>query len=111
MLAGAESARADRPNARSFYMRTLRVAEDQMVVRDGPYRWVSAGRRRRSPAVARLAKPSQNAIVASSIVAVMLGAYTRRIATEGALLVDHLGAAHRDDMHQTSRILPGIYCM
>ena len=95
-----------------FYTRTLRVAEDQMVVRDGPYRWV-----RRPGYAADLLlwlawpKPSQNAMVASSIVAVMLGAYTRRIATEEALLVDHLGAAHRDDMHQTSRILPGIYCM
>jgi protein-S-isoprenylcysteine O-methyltransferase Ste14 len=44
-----------------------------------------------------------------SIVAVMLGAYTRRIAAEEAMLVDHLGAAYRDYMHQTSRILPRVY--
>jgi len=93
-----------------FYTRTLRVAEDQTVVRDGPYRWV------RHPGYAAdlllwlgFGLASQNAIVAPSVVAVMFGAYTRRIAAEEAMLVDHFGAAYRDYMHQTSRILPRVF--
>jgi protein-S-isoprenylcysteine O-methyltransferase Ste14 len=93
-----------------FYTRTLRVAEDQQVVREGPYRWV------RHPGYAAdlvmwlgFGLASRNALVGGSIVLVMLTAYVRRIAAEEAMLAVHLGGAYRDYMRETSRLLPRVY--
>jgi protein-S-isoprenylcysteine O-methyltransferase Ste14 len=52
---------------------------------------------------------SRNGLVGGSIVLVMLSAYMRRVAAEEVMLVVHLGAACRDDMRETSRLLPGVY--
>jgi protein-S-isoprenylcysteine O-methyltransferase Ste14 len=52
---------------------------------------------------------TRNALVAVTIVLAMLTAYTRRIVAEEAMLVDHLGAAYQDYIHETFRLLPGVY--
>jgi protein-S-isoprenylcysteine O-methyltransferase Ste14 len=95
----------------AFIVAERRLRRDEAArTLNGPYRWV------RHPGYAadlllwlRFGLASQHAIVASSIVAVMLDAYSHRIAAEEAMLIDYLGAAYRDYMDQTSRILPGVY--
>ncbi len=93
-----------------YYTRTLKVAPDQPVVRDGPYQivrhpgyladlvlWIGFG----------LAIGSQ--WLTALITASMAVAYGRRIAAEEALLVESLGDAYRTYQRHTWRLLPPIY--
>ena len=93
-----------------FYTRTLRVFEDQPVVRSGPYR------RLRHPGYAAdlllwlgFGLASGNAIVALCIELPMLTAYHRRIAAQEAMLLEKLGEPYREYVQQTWRMLPPVY--
>lgn len=93
-----------------FYTRTLRVAEDQTVVRSGPYRLV------RHPGYAAdllqwlgFGLASRNAIVAAMIGLVMSLAYARRIQVEEAMLARQLGDPYRVYMQETWRLVPSLY--
>ena len=93
-----------------FYTRTLRVAQGQSVITDGPYRWV------RHPGYAAdivvwlgFGLAAANLLVAAVIVAAMLAVYTRRIAAEEAMLKEELGEAYAEYMRQTACLLPGVY--
>jgi protein-S-isoprenylcysteine O-methyltransferase Ste14 len=93
-----------------FYTRTLRVADDQTVVRRGPYRVV------RHPGYAAdlllwlgFGLASRNAVVAMCIDLVMAVAYARRIQAEEAMLVEQLGDAYWEYQQATWRVVPLVY--
>lgn len=93
-----------------FFTRTLRVSEEQHVVRDGPYRvmrhpgylgdillWVGA-------ALATL-----NWVAFACLTLAALAAYGYRIHVEEAMLRETLGEPYRAYMAQTRRLIPFIY--
>jgi protein-S-isoprenylcysteine O-methyltransferase Ste14 len=93
-----------------YYTRTLRVAEQQTVVDEGPYRlirhpgyagvvalWIGAG------------LATGNVIVTLVIAALMFAAYAYRIQAEEAMLVATLGQPYRDYQARTKRLIPFIY--
>ncbi len=93
-----------------FYTRTLRVADDQTVVRDGPYRLL------RHPGYAAdmllwlgFGLASRNVVVAACVNLSMAIAYARRIQAEEAMLVEQLGDAYRDYQRATWRVVPLVY--
>jgi protein-S-isoprenylcysteine O-methyltransferase Ste14 len=93
-----------------FYTSTLRLAKDQQIVREGPYRlvrhpgysgmlllWVGAG------------LASQNWLVAEIILTLMSIAYTYRIRSEESILLTAFGEKYRDYMASTWRLVPWIF--
>jgi protein-S-isoprenylcysteine O-methyltransferase Ste14 len=93
-----------------FYTRTLVTADDQTVVKSGPYRlirhpgylgslltWVGAS--------LVLAPPTAAALIAI----ILLFAYVRRIRNEEIMLLDRLGQAYTTYSLGTWRLLPLIY--
>jgi protein-S-isoprenylcysteine O-methyltransferase Ste14 len=93
-----------------FYTRTLRITSGHVLVHSGPYRlvrhpgyladlvmWVGFG----------LASASWLATV--GVAAAMAYAYSRRIRSEEAMLVDSLGEPYREYMRTTWRLIPGVY--
>jgi protein-S-isoprenylcysteine O-methyltransferase Ste14 len=93
-----------------FYTSTLRLAEDQQIVKEGPYRlvrhpgyagvlllWVGAG------------LASQNWLAAGIIVTLMSGAYAYRIRSEESMLQMAFGAHYRDYMQSTWRLVPWVF--
>ncbi len=93
-----------------FYTRTLRIAADQHVVQSGPYAVV-----RHPGYLADLVMwlgfglCSGSWLVASTITAVMVRAYARRIHAEEAMLCLALGEAYERYSERTSRLVPGLY--
>jgi protein-S-isoprenylcysteine O-methyltransferase Ste14 len=93
-----------------FYTRTLRVAELQTVVDQGPYQLI------RHPGyagdlalriVAGLA--TDNLPITLVIAAVMFAAYSYRIQVEEQMLVATLGQPYRDYQARTRRLIPFVY--
>lgn len=93
-----------------FYTRTLQVAGDQVVVRDGPYllvrhpgylgvllMWVGFG------------LSAANWLATALVGATMTYAYLRRIHSEETMLLADLGEPYREYMETTWRLLPGVY--
>ena len=93
-----------------FYTSTLRLAEDQQIVRAGPYRllrhpgyggvlllWVGAG------------LASQNWAVAALILSLMSVAYAYRIKSEESMLQTAFGDQYRSYMRSTWRLVPWVF--
>jgi protein-S-isoprenylcysteine O-methyltransferase len=93
-----------------FYTRTLRVADDQVIVERGPYRmirhpgysadllmWLGAG-------IATV-----NWMATTVLTLVMLGAYGYRIHCEEAMLLATLGPRYQTYWERTWRLLPFVY--
>jgi protein-S-isoprenylcysteine O-methyltransferase len=93
-----------------FYTSTLRLAEDQQIVRAGPYRlvrhpgyggvlllWVGAG------------LASQNWAVAAIILSLMSVAYAYRIKSEESMLRTAFGEQYRSYMQSTWRLVPWVF--
>jgi protein-S-isoprenylcysteine O-methyltransferase Ste14 len=93
-----------------FFTRTLRVAAEQRVVSEGPYRVV------RHPGYlgdillwTGAALATLNWIVFIGLTLAALGAYSYRIRVEEAMLRQTLGEPYRAYMARTWRLLPPIY--
>jgi protein-S-isoprenylcysteine O-methyltransferase len=93
-----------------FYTSTLRLAEDQQVVKAGPYRlvrhpgyagvlwlWVGAG------------LASQNWLVAGTIVILLSVAYAYRIRSEEAMLLTAFGEKYRSYIQSSWRLVPWLF--
>ncbi len=93
-----------------FYTRTLRVAENQSVVQQGPYRyirhpgylgtilmWVGAG------------LATGNGLVSVLILVVMASVYHFRIQAEEVMLVERLGQPYAAYQARTWKLMPGVY--
>lgn len=92
-----------------FYTRTLRVTEQQSIVRAGPYHfirhpgylgsiWIWSG----------VAASTQNGIVLGIILIVMFGVYIYRIQTEEKMLVE-TNADYIEYRKHTWRLIPLVY--
>lgn len=92
------------------YTRTLRVAQDQHIIQDGPYRvvrhpgylgtllvWVGA------------AVALGNGIAVAIVGGLLLRAYARRIQAEERMLVDTFGDEYRRYATRTRRLVPFVY--
>jgi protein-S-isoprenylcysteine O-methyltransferase Ste14 len=93
-----------------FYTSTLRLAQDQRIVQEGPYRlvrhpgyggvlllWAGAG------------LASQNWLVAGTILALMSAAYAHRIRSEESMLLTAFGDKYRDYMQSSWRLVPWVF--
>ena len=93
-----------------FYTRTLRTAEDQSIIRSGPYKlirhpgysgmlllWMGAG------------LAVSNWIAPLVIAPVMLASYSYRIQSEESMLLTAFGKDYQAYMAKTWRLLPLIY--
>ena len=93
-----------------FYTSTLRVAEGQRIIRQGPYKvlrhpgysgviliWVGAG------------FATLNWMAAAVIVLVVGASYRYRINSEEAMLMTTFGAEYQAYMAQTWKLLPFVY--
>jgi len=92
-----------------FYTRTLRMASEQTVVQDGPYRLV------RHPGYlgtllvwAGFGWAMGNWLLAGLNTAALLVVYGRRIQVEEAMLTETLGEPYRAYRKRTWRLLPGL---
>ncbi len=92
-----------------FYTRTLRVAQGQTIVQDGPYRWI------RHPGYLGMilmwvgvSASTGNAIVMAVVLVVILAAYHNRIYNEEKMLMSTLPGYGEYRSH-TWRLIPGIY--
>ncbi len=94
----------------AYYSRTLRVAETQFIVTQGPYRvvrhpgylgtillWVGSG------------LALANWIAAAVIAILMLGVYRYRIRSEEAMLLTTFGERYRQYRQRTWKLLPFVY--
>jgi protein-S-isoprenylcysteine O-methyltransferase Ste14 len=93
-----------------FFTRTLRVADDQRLVEQRPYRMIrhpgySAGLLMWAGA----ALATVNGIAATVIIGTVLAAYRYRIRCEEAMLLATIGPAYRGYMGRTSRLVPFIF--
>jgi protein-S-isoprenylcysteine O-methyltransferase Ste14 len=93
-----------------FYTRTLRVADDQVVVDHGPYRmirhpgygadvlmWIGAG------------LATVNWMATTALTLVMLGSYGYRIRCEEDMLLATLGPRYQGYRERTWKLVPFIY--
>ncbi len=91
------------------YSRTLRIAEDQQVIDEGPYRLVRHPGYLGSIAIwTGFALTSRRGLAVVGVVTLLSRAYRRRIEAEETLLVSSL-PGYRAYMEQTSRMIPGIW--
>lgn len=94
----------------AFYTRTLRVAEDQRIVQEGPYRlirhpgylgsimlWVGA------------ALASLNGVALAIAALIMIPVYVYRIQVEEAMFAATSGEAYRDYQTRTRKLIPFIF--
>jgi protein-S-isoprenylcysteine O-methyltransferase len=93
-----------------FFRRDIQVAEDQVVVRSGPYAVV------RHPSYAgNLLMLAGFGIVLANwaslavLVVVPVLGHLPRIAVEDALLIDRLGEPYREYAATTARLVPGVW--
>jgi protein-S-isoprenylcysteine O-methyltransferase Ste14 len=93
-----------------FYTSTLRLAEGQQIVTEGPYRlvrhpgyggalllWAGAG------------LASQNWLAAGTILTLMSVAYAYRIRSEESMLLTAFGEKYRGYMQSTWRLVPWVF--
>jgi protein-S-isoprenylcysteine O-methyltransferase len=110
MLAGLVSRYSASKALGRFYTTTLRLADDQQIIKEGPYRllrhpgyagvlllWMGAG------------LASQNWLVAGSMVILMSVAFAYRIRSEESMLLTAFGEKYRDYMATTWRLLPWVF--
>ncbi len=92
-----------------FYTRTLKVTDQQSIVRVGPYRWIRHPGYLGSILIwSGVAASTQNWVVSAIVLVVMFGVYMYRIETEEKMLV----GAYKDYAEyrkQTWRLIPLIY--
>ena len=93
-----------------FYTSTLRLAQDQQIVKEGPYRLV------RHPGYAGVlvlwlgaGLASQNWLVAGIIVILMSAAYVYRIRSEESMLLTAFGEKYRSYMQSSWRLVPWVF--
>jgi protein-S-isoprenylcysteine O-methyltransferase Ste14 len=93
-----------------FYTRTLRVADDQVLVERGPYRMI------RHPGYSAdllmwggAGLATVNGIVATVLVLVMVWSYRYRIECEEAMLLVTLAPHYQSYRERTWRLIPYIY--
>src|SRR5262245_39730033 len=93
-----------------FYTSTLRLSEEQQIVKKGPYRLV------RHPGYAGVlllwmgaAVASQNWLAAGITIALMSIAYVHRIKSEEFILLTAFGAQYREYMSSTWRLVPWVF--
>jgi len=90
-----------------YYSRTLRTADDQVVVESGPYRVIRHPGYLGSIMVwTGFGVASGSAAAALGVAALMGAAYTRRIAVEEDMLTGTLGAAYTEYSRRTKRLIP-----
>jgi protein-S-isoprenylcysteine O-methyltransferase len=93
-----------------FYTRTLRTADDQALVRSGPYRLIRHPGYLGSLVIwLGFGLSAANWLATVAVAATMAYAYTRRIRSEEAMLQTSLGEPYREYMRTTWRLIPGVY--
>jgi protein-S-isoprenylcysteine O-methyltransferase len=92
-----------------FYTRTLRVTQQQNIIRDGPYRLI------RHPGYLGsiliwlgVAASTENWIVLAVVLVVMFGVYAYRIQTEEKMLLE-TNTDYAEYRKQTWRLIPLVY--
>lgn len=94
----------------AYYSRTLRTTSDQQVVEYGPYRVIRHPGYLGSIMVwTGFAVTSGSAAAALGVAALMGNAYSRRIASEEAMLTGRLGSAYAEYSQRTTRLIPFIW--
>ena len=93
-----------------FFRRDIQVAEDQVVVRSGPY----AALRHPSYAGNLLMLAGFGIVLANwaslaALVVIPVLGHLPRIAVEDALLIDRLGGPYREYAATTARLVPGVW--
>lgn len=93
-----------------FFTRSVRVSSDQIVVQDGPYRWV----RHPSYTGAMLAASGVglalgNAISFACLVVAILPGFAYRIVVEEKALLETLGEPYRAYRARTKRLIPFVW--
>jgi hypothetical protein len=93
-----------------YFRRDIQVAQDQLVVRAGPYAAV------RHPAyagnllmLAGLGVALANWASLAALVVIPVAGHLPRIRVEDALLIDRLGDPYRDYAATTARLVPGVW--
>lgn len=93
-----------------FYTRTLRIASDHVLVRNGPHRWM------RHPGYLGslllwlgFGLTATNGLAALAVSSVMVYAYGRRMQAEETMLLRSLGEPYRNYIRTTARLIPGVY--
>jgi protein-S-isoprenylcysteine O-methyltransferase Ste14 len=93
-----------------FFRRDIQVAQDQLVVRAGPYAAV------RHPAyagnllmLAGLGVALANWASLAALVVIPVAGHLPRIRVEDALLIDRLGDPYRSYAATTARLVPGVW--
>jgi protein-S-isoprenylcysteine O-methyltransferase Ste14 len=93
-----------------FYTRTLRVADQQTVVDQGPYRLIRHPGYAGALAVWVGAGLATGNVLATIVIAVaMFVAYSYRIQAEERMLVATVGQPYRDYQARTRRLIPFVY--
>ena len=94
----------------AYYSRTLRTTSDQGVVESGPYRVIRHPGYLGSIMVwTGFAVTSGSAAAAVGVAALMGNAYSRRIASEEAMLTGRFGSAYAEYSQRTKRLIPFIW--
>jgi protein-S-isoprenylcysteine O-methyltransferase Ste14 len=94
----------------AYYSRTLRTTSDQGVVESGPYRVIRHPGYLGSIMVwTGFAVTSGSAAAAVGVAALMGNTYSRRIASEEAMLTGRFGSAYAEYSQRTKRLIPFIW--
>ena len=94
----------------AYYSRTLRTTSDQRVVEYGPYRVLRHPGYLGSIMVwTGFAVTSGSAAATVGVAALMGNAYSRRIASEEAMLAGRFGSVYADYSQRTKRLIPFIW--
>ena len=93
-----------------YYTRTLRVAEKQSIVTQGPYRVIRhAGYLGTICVWIGFALAVGNWIATIVSVILLIGVYGYRIRSEEAMLIDRFGEVYQEYSERTWRLVPYIY--
>jgi protein-S-isoprenylcysteine O-methyltransferase Ste14 len=93
-----------------FYTRTLVIAPDQPVVRQGPYRFVRHPGYLGSILIwVGAAASSGNLLSLAAVSALLAVAYAYRIVTEERMLIDALGKAYVEYRRHSWRLVPFVF--
>jgi protein-S-isoprenylcysteine O-methyltransferase Ste14 len=94
----------------AYYSRTLRTTSDQQMVESGPYQVIRHPGYLGSIMVwTGLAVTSGSGAAAAGVTALMGHAYSRRIASEEAMLAGRFGSAYAEYSQRTKRLIPFIW--
>ena len=94
----------------AYYSRTLRTTSDQTVVESGPYRVLRHPGYLGSVMVwTGFAVTSGSAAAAVGVAALMGNAYSRRIASEEAMLTGRFGSTYAEYSQRAKRLIPFVW--